>query len=358
MGDENGQLYDKWAQCDALLKHVISLKDSFGDFYNSNKDFKAPLQFCQLLIECQRYLYESNKFDELGDMCSVNLLAVRTLDDERKAKELLPHIYSQQANIHEGLGNPEKAIKLNKEGYQIRLGEDPINQALCSGFEANIGYTYNTANDHQVAMEWFKKARDRWIKSVDKSGNENSYPPVLKKNMARCLVYMGKSSEARSLLETAIAELQVDNWGMMAYAHHVMGLINRNEGDLEAAEASFIEAQSFWHKGDQDRLNPFSGGCAYKIGVVCLDQGKTDAAVKHLRDSLEVTGSYKEKMPVEFARSCFKLSEALHKDGPDNKNEAEDLMNEAEEYLKKRDPGATDFSTEAAYDKFVPIFWR
>lgn len=40
-----------------------------------------------------------------------------------------------------------------------------------------------------------------------------------------------------------------------------------------------MEAQNLWMKGDQTRLNPFYAGCLYKTGVVCLDQGKVEAAV-------------------------------------------------------------------------------
>ncbi|KAJ2993997.1 hypothetical protein NUW58_g1673 [Xylaria curta] len=361
MGDEKGQLYDEWAQCNSLLQHIISLKDCFRACHNHNKNFKAPWRFCELLKDCQRYLYESNAFQDLEDMCNVNLIAVGTLSDRKRVNDLLPHIYSQQANMSEGLGDAEEAIKLNKKGYEIRLREDPINHRLCYGFEANMGYTYNTANEHSVSMQWLEKAGKRWVQFVDKSGDENSYPTVLKKNMARCLFHMGKVPEAKLLLDSAIAEFRVAkpfNWGMMAYAYQILGLIQRKEGNLEASEASLIEAQNLWRRGDQARLNPFYGGCVYKTGVVCLDQGKTEAAVKHLRDSLDITGFHKERMPAEHARSCFKLSEALYQDNPYDTNAADELRKDAEIYLKKRNQNATDFSSEAGYDKYVPIFWR
>ena len=63
-------------------------------------------------------------------------------------------------------------------------------------------------------------------------------------------------------------------------------------------------------------------------------------------------------MPVEYARTCVKLSEALLKGDPDDKTEAEDLREEAEVDLMKRDPDATDFLNEATYDRLIPIFWR
>jgi len=59
----------------------------------------------------------------------------------------------------------------------------------------------------------------------------------------------------------------------------VLGILERRNGRPEAAEANFIEAQNMWFKGDQNRLHPFNAGCIYKTGVVCLDQGKLEAAV-------------------------------------------------------------------------------
>lgn len=70
-------------------------------------------------------------------------------------------------------------------------------------------------------------------------------------------------------------------------------------------------------------------------------------------------------MPVEHARGLFKLSEALVQNSSTNENEddgseeeAQDLRDEAEIYLLRRDKNATQFGNEDAYDRWVPIFWR
>lgn len=61
--------------------------------------------------------------------------------------------------------------------------------------------------------------------------------------------------------------------------YFVQGILDRRRNRPEAAEASFMEAQNMWFKGDQTRLHPFNAGCIYKTGVVCLDQGKVEAAM-------------------------------------------------------------------------------
>ncbi|KAM0511973.1 hypothetical protein ACHAPE_009329 [Trichoderma viride] len=120
-----------------------------------------------------------------------------------------------------------------------------------------------------------------------------------------------------------------------------------------------------WFKGDQIRLHPFNAGCIYKTGVVCLDQGKVEAAIKHLHNALEITKFHADTMPVEHARGLFKLSEALVQNSSTIKNEddgseeeAQDLRDEAELYLLRRDTSAMQFGSEDAYDRWVPIFWR
>lgn len=129
-------------------------------------------------------------------------------------------------------------------------------------------------------------------------------------------------------------------------------------GRPEAAEASFMEAQNLWMKGGQARLHQFHAACVYKTGVVCLERSNVEAAVKHLRDSLEITKFHANVMPVEHARGLLKLSETLLKDSYDNDAEATGLRDEAEVYLLRRNPEAIEFTREADFDQWMPIFWR
>lgn len=62
-------------------------------------------------------------------------------------------------------------------------------------------------------------------------------------------------------------------------AFFVNGTLKGFQGRREEAEMSFIEAHNTWIEGDQPELHPFNGGCLFRIGVCCLDQGKVDAAM-------------------------------------------------------------------------------
>ena len=101
----------------------------------------------------------------------------------------------------------------------MRLEERPLKGGLVGGFEQNLGYNYNTANEHETALAWFEKSRDTWIAWNIKGGREADWPTVTKKNMARCLVYLEQYDKAQELLSTSIAEFKQEeplNWAMLA----------------------------------------------------------------------------------------------------------------------------------------------
>ncbi|KAE8340509.1 hypothetical protein BDV24DRAFT_164242 [Aspergillus arachidicola] len=338
--DENNQnqSYHQWNKCKYLLQHVLTLKNNFKEERRHTNDFRASFKFCKLLQDCQRYLYETNAVEELEDVCEVNLLAVETIDNSELATDIRASTLSHQASMYKSTGGVHKAIELNIKGYSMRLGERPLKGGLLGGFEQNLGYSYNTANDHHTALTWLERSRDTWIASNVKQGREADWPTVTTKNIARCFVYLGHYDKARELLDIAIYEFKLEkplNWAMLAYAYFVLGPLN----------------------GDQTKLHPFNAACLYKTGVVCLDQRKVEAAIRHNRDSLEITKFDANIKPVEHARGLFKLSEALLQDSCDSE-EVKALSDEAGLYLLRRDPQAVDFGREEDYDLRVLIFWR
>lgn len=140
-------------------------------------------------------------------------------------------------------------------------------------------------------------------------------------------------------------------------AHFALGTLRRHDGHYEAAETHFMEAQNLWTRGDQLRTDPFNAACMYRMGCTALDQGKLEAAIKHLRDAKVVTERRKAIMVAEHARCIFKLSEALYQE-PRNEDEALQLREEAERLLRIRDPTAKDSGLERTYDDLVSILWR
>jgi hypothetical protein len=61
---------------------------------------------------------------------------------------------------------------------------------------------------------------------------------------------------------------------------------------------------------------------------------------------------------MEHGRSLLKLSEALTQDNPDDVAGPEQLLVDAEVYLKKGRPDATADGTEESYGTLINIAWR
>ncbi|KAK0747419.1 pfs domain-containing protein [Apiosordaria backusii] len=351
----NAQMYEVWQACNRYLQHVISLRDFFVEERKLTKTFKPNWRFCDLLRRCARYLLESFSLQDLEVTCTVNMAAVELLDSCLEREDLSGTILSHQAQMAECLGEGEKAVRLNKEEYDLRLLKPSQNRELLCYTSSNLGYCSNTANDHTAALEWFDKSREWW-------GSEAGFPPQILMNRARCLVYLGEYKEAKELLDTffaQIGEAQTVSWAVLAYGYFVQGVLHKHQREFESAERYFIEAQNAWLKGNQTRNHPFNGGCMYNIAASCLGQGKVEAAIKHIRDSMKVTKFQEKNMPAEHARNLFKLSEALLQDGHHGSTEeAIALREEAEAILKRRDAHITDASTDDAYDRLISISWR
>ncbi|EME85066.1 uncharacterized protein MYCFIDRAFT_135445 [Pseudocercospora fijiensis CIRAD86] len=354
--DKIGQLFAQWPQCNLCLPHIVALSERFQEERRASKNFRADATFCKLLYLCETY-----DLQLLRSLCKVNELAVESLEASNETSDFRASILSYQANMCENIGDPKQSISLNKQAYEIRLQEVPKREGLISGFENNLGLAYGSANDHVTAKTWFEKSRERDIAFAKERNEPLTWDTNTKVNLSRCLIYLNEPLEAQALLDEAVTALkrtEPREWAVLAYAFFTQGVLHRSQKNFEAAEASSIEAQNTWFEGDETRSHRFNGACIYKIGVVCLDQGKVEAAIKHLRESLDVTKFNKDLMPVEHARSLFKLSEALTQDNHDGGAEAERLRNEAEVFLRKMDPGASAFDTEYAYDRHVPLYWR
>ncbi|KAH8703633.1 pfs domain-containing protein [Talaromyces proteolyticus] len=357
-----GQLYEEWEIYNQYLPHVLNLKNCFSEEIERTNVFKASWEFCELLIQFQRYLYEIHQLADLKSLCDVNLAAVTSLEDGPRKNDLQATIMSHQANLAESWGDVKSAIELNNKVYTIRLEEDPRKQDLLCQVANNLGYCHNTANDHRTALVWFERSLDWWEESAKREKDPPHFKLVTLVNMARCKLYLDKAEEAREILDSAIPQLKKakpSQWAMLAFAYFVLGKLERRQRNFQTAEEHFLKAHNSWVEGDRKRAHPFVGGCMYKIGACCLDQGKVQAAIKNINDSIVVTKFHRNNMPVEHARNLFKLSEALLQDSDNNSLEkAEDNRKEAETYLKSRQSDMIPCDTEAAYDNLIPIFWR
>ncbi|KAL9044436.1 MAG: hypothetical protein Q9214_002424, partial [Letrouitia sp. 1 TL-2023] len=247
------------------------------------------------------------------------------------------------------------------KSYEIRSHDVPFNPRESAWAAENAANGIASLNEFDEAIRWQERARDHWLEwSNKRSVLRVTYPAMIKKSIAMILAWAGQSKRARTICDQAIQQLDSTepyNWATAAYTYFALGTIDRFDQKLESAEAHFMQAQNLWVKGDQLRTHPFNAACMYKMGCMTLDQGKLEAAVKHLRDAMALTSMRKTTLLAEHARCVFKLSEALEQEPRDEK-EASRLREEAERLLRQRDPDAKEPGLESTYDALIDIQWR
>lgn len=141
-----------------------------------------------------------------------NLWAVEDAGSRQGKKEA-------PANMCETIARVDEAIELNLKGHQLRMQEVPLKLRLLAAFEQDIAYNYNTANDHETALSWFERSRDNAIAASVQEGRGEAWSDVTKKNMARCLLYLGQDDKAWDLLDIPIngpGEEGPVNWALFA----------------------------------------------------------------------------------------------------------------------------------------------
>ncbi|KAK1706800.1 hypothetical protein BDP67DRAFT_413557 [Colletotrichum lupini] len=357
---EKGQLYDSWDWYDRFLQHVMNLRDVFEEERKASHTFTAPQRFCEILNDYQRHLYERCAFEECERTCAINRIAVSSLSSTEDKADLEATIISHQAQVVEKLGDFHQAQQVCERGISLRLRESPQKKILLSYSSCNLGIIYSSANDFPKAMECFQQARQWWKSHFDDKAEARTYAASILVSEARCVLGLGDVLQAEAMLMKTIAQVKEEkplNFGTLAYAFACLGTLDRHRQRFGAAEEHFMEAQNAWLRSDQTRLHPFNAGILYNIGACCLDQGKVEATIKHIKDSLEVTEFFGRTMPVEHGRNLMKLSQALSRD-EDRAEQAAIKLEEAAVYLRKKSPDAASIGSEAAYNELIPVYWR
>lgn len=157
--------------------------------------------------------------EELQAFCDTNLTALESLEDCPAKTNLKASILSHKANRADSLGEPESAIALNLEAYELRLQENPRKENLLAFFENNLGFNHGSFNDHAASLKWYHKSRDRWLAMLRDQGKPVAWPAFMKANTARAMVYQNDLVGANALTSDAIAELESQsppNWAWLA----------------------------------------------------------------------------------------------------------------------------------------------
>ncbi|KAF2722639.1 NB-ARC and TPR domain protein [Polychaeton citri CBS 116435] len=357
------QMYHRWGECARYLPQVLSLRDSFREEKKSDPEFSALMLYCDLNNACQRYLIECNGYNDLLALVEVNHMALQTIPPQPWTVyvDLEGSLASHWGQVLGRTGQAEEGVKHLKVAYDLFCKDDPRNlqeEAWCA---ENLADGYASTNDFLDALKFQEEARDRWLDwAKDNSKDKTEWPAILKWGMGNNLIWAGRNGEAKDILSQGLDQLEAAepyNWAMVAYTNYALGTLNRLNRDFESAEKHFTEAHNKWISGDNLLSDPFCGACVYRMGCAALDQGKAELAIKHLREACIITERHRIKMPAEYARSLFKLSEALGRD-PRQTIESAKRRDESQRILTTRIPQAGDIDDEKTFDDLVFIWWR
>ncbi|KAI1313744.1 NB-ARC and TPR domain protein [Xylaria venustula] len=359
---EFAQMYHLWNQCSIYLPHVLSLKDSFREQKKANSEFSALMLYCDLNNACQRYLIETNGYNDLLELSEVNSIALPTIPPQQWSvqTDLEGSLASHRGQVLARVSRTEEGIKQLKLAYDLYCKDQPRNlreEAWCA---ENLADGIASINDFPQAVDYQEKARDHWLDwAKDNSEDKTEWPAILKWGMGTNLIWAGHPRRSKDVLTQGLTQLEAArpyNWAMAAYTNYSLGTVDRANGDFKSAETRFTAAYNKWISGDNLRSDPFCGACIYRMGCVALDQGNVETAIKHLREASIITERHKARMPAEHARSLYKLSKALARDS--RTEESAKLREESTRLLLSRSPLAKDSDCEKTFDDLVFIWWR
>ncbi|KAK0610364.1 hypothetical protein B0T17DRAFT_499972 [Bombardia bombarda] len=355
------QLYQMWAGCAVYEPHVIALKDNFKKELVANPKFTVPQAYCIMSNMCQRYLLELRSFEVLADLLDVNTMALATLRESEQTINIQGSLTSHKGQLLTHIGKAEEGVKWLRKSYDIRSRDVPFHPRESAWAADNLAVGFATLNRFEEAAKWHIKARDHFQEwSNHQTERKGEWPAEIMNSMGLGLVWSGQPTPARELMDGALEKVnsvEPYNWAVAASTHFGLGTVERYEGNWDAAEAHFIEAQNLWLQRSRILSDPFNGACLYRLGCTALDKGQPEDAVRYLRDALEVTKKRKTEMVAEHMRGLFKLSEALEQE-PRYAEEARATRDEAESLLRQLVPDASNAGKESTYDSLVCILWR
>lgn len=171
-----------------------------------------------------RYLVETGSFTDLKAMCRFSQEAITTLSPTERSIHLTATVSYHLAIRPESLGSNSDANVTATKCYEHRLAEEPLNLTILVWTRSNLGYMNNTANNntanqHQVAMQFLESVRVRWQSIASVNRVPVPWPTVQKSCLGRCLMYLGELDEAQRLLQESVEGFRLATpviWGGLA----------------------------------------------------------------------------------------------------------------------------------------------
>jgi tetratricopeptide (TPR) repeat protein len=208
------QMYSVWPICQTYLQHVLSLMENYREESSGPNKLRPSEQFLHLLINCARYLVETQAHVELGAVLDVATSAFEAWEDGPNNLVMLADILRNVSTMWLERGDAalcEDSMRRSIDLYH-RCG-DPDPYLLLAPYN-HMGNVASQAQNYEESLEWLEKTEKLTRGLVDDGMKRIA---LGSQNRGRTLCLLGRVVEGQKKLETAIKEyIESENWAMLS----------------------------------------------------------------------------------------------------------------------------------------------
>ncbi|CAM1505658.1 Fc.00g112950.m01.CDS01 [Cosmosporella sp. VM-42] len=275
-------LYEHWAACSQYILHAQVLAKNWSSACDDGHAFQTSVDFLELLSHAAWY------FRELGDYeNSIKLVDIGVKAAGGHHEVLIAHLLNTAGVSKELRYDYVLSRKDLEKSLEIRsrvLGDDHLET---TGVKQNLASIIAAQGQYNEALKLYQEAE---LASTRFSAQEKRLASCrYAANYGRCFIELGQLEEARSSLVRSLEILNSgnDNPVYRRAIEYCFGNLNLAEGNLRDAKTNYEKCLNGYPDGILEKNQLLSCGCCYKLSLIEMELGNTDAALTHLQSAMK-----------------------------------------------------------------------
>ncbi|KAF4970343.1 hypothetical protein FSARC_2599 [Fusarium sarcochroum] len=358
---DGGRLFKWWVQCEEYVPHVIAVTRFFK---KHREELETPIMLSEIIRRCAWYLLEKHQFT---DAKSLVLDGIAICKEAKRAQSALGFTYNRYlprltADLYRVMGSLEceshteghgltwaiKARTIRQELYlTLRLEQD---KKMLQVDLSNVGVDMLANGRPQDALPVLQGVYEY---DVDSGGINpvNFYRTI---NLSICYRLLRQYSEAVRYSDIAMKVIR-DHIGEdgvpMATAQFFLGSLLLCTDDRVGAFEAF--SRCFRIRQNIMSTHFDTAFAAHKLGVMSRENGDLQASITFLKQALRVLGDV-DNFSLAATRTAHLLSTVLQEDGRDGDARVlKDRVNQALDAEGERANACSAGYSEDFFDQFV-----
>ncbi|KAI9775352.1 MAG: hypothetical protein M1839_001268 [Geoglossum umbratile] len=351
----------RWEKCEALVPHVLRLKNFYSSFILPKEIFKAGIKFAKLLNDVGWYYYERSIPENCEPFFQLAQLVCESQDED--AVDLLSDVfYSRGADASE-VNEPVRCMEYTSRFWKLRLKHAETSpkgrKDIRLGMSYNqMGVAYMMARDYESAVGVLEQAFEVYA-SVENSTPIMATLPAA--NMGLACWFLGRYDEAYKALINILRERErvfgVNDSESFKTGRvlHALGNVRASQGRLKDSFDYHQRALLQYRSTIGDNHHRTADVC-YKVAGHYMRFGKLEDAKKLLGQALKVFSS-RSHYKHENARTGHLMGRLMALMG--DEKTSEQYFGEAYalyQVLKPDDRRTKDELSDADFEELV-CFW-